>query len=221
MLKALPGFALGALLLSGCTVFGSQDTDERLEQEISMLMLDQQILETRLSLAEDRIFNLQTSVNDLNKSILVKKAPESPQPAKKNVQSRASKKSVTAPASNAPALYKEALGRFNAYKYKESEAMFRDFIQKYPNHNLAPNAGYWLGESYYGQKLYVDAILAFQSVVREYPRHQKAADSLLKTGYSYRRLDDLPNARFYLEQVLENYPASESAPLARAALARL
>lgn len=209
--------ALTALLLSGCAVFGSNEADEKLESELGNLMLDHQILETRLSLAEDRIISLQTQVNEIHEKEYSGGKTAAPQPAP--VVKKDAPKPAVAPSGESA--YKSALDTFMARKYKESEAMFADFIKKYPKSSFMPNAGYWLGESYYAQKRYDEAILSFQSVVSKYPKHQKAADSLLKTGYSYERLGDKANARFYLEQVLELYSGTRAASLARAMLAGL
>lgn len=222
--RAIMGLCLSTLLLSGCALFGSKETDQKLEQEISALMLDQQILETRLSLAEDRVIAVQEHLNEIQEHLFTadkKTTPAVEVHSRPKILEKASPKAQSAPSSTASAIYKDALVVYNAGNYKQAESMFKDFVQKYPKNSLAANAGYWLGESYYSQARYADAILAFQAVVRQYPRHDKAAASLLKTGYSYERLADKPNARFYLEQLLENYPKSEPAPLARATLNRI
>ena len=223
--RAIIGLSLSALLVSGCAVFGTKETDQKLEQEISALMLDQQILETRLSLTEDRVTALQTHLNEMQETLFAQDKKTEPvaavTPKKPKTVAQTAPKASAASSAGAAADYKDAFAAYNAGKYKQSESMFRDFAKKYPKSPLAANAGYWLGESCYSQGRYDDAILAFQSVARQYPKHDKAAASLLKTGYSYERLADKPNARFYLEQLLENYPKSEPAPLARAALARI
>ncbi|MDR2892285.1 MAG: tol-pal system protein YbgF [Deltaproteobacteria bacterium] len=117
--------------------------------------------------------------------------------------------------------YDRALATFDSGQAQGAEALFTDFMRLYPQSDLAPNAEYWLGECFYTQKRYGEAILAFQNVAAQYPEHNKAAAALLKTGYSYEHLSDPQNARFYLQQLLEYYPKSEPAPLARKALERL
>lgn len=215
-LRFLPCLALAALLVPGCAVFGSKEADEKLESELAGLMLDHQILETRLSLAEDRIIALQTQVNEVQDECFKDlKKPETPKPVP------AKKSAPPAGSGDMGTDYKNALDAFMARKYKESEAMFKAFMQKYPKSKLMPNAGYWLGECHYAQGRFDEAILSFQSVTRAWPKHHKAADSLVKTGYSYVRLGDKANARFYLEQVLVSYPGSRAAALAQAELDRL
>lgn len=219
-LSPFAGLALTLLLLPGCAVFGSKDTDRKLESELANLMLDHQILETRLSLTEDRVIDLQTQVNEIHEKVYSGAATEATEAPAKGAPRKEQAKPAAQPIvqSGAETAYKAALDTFMAHKYKQAEAMFGDFLKKYPKSSLLPNAGYWLGECYYAQKRYDEAILSFQNVVKNYPKHQKAADSLLKTGYSYDKLGDEANARFYLEQVLESYPNTRAAALARAML---
>jgi len=100
-------------------------------------------------------------------------------------------------------------------------SLFKDFLQAHPDHDLAPNAGYWLGECHYTLKQYDSAIIAFKDVVAQHPSHAKAADAMLKAGFSYAQLGDTANARFYLDALLKDYPASRSAALARERLTSL
>lgn len=124
-------------------------------------------------------------------------------------------------ASPAAIAYNEALAEFQAGRYRQAEGLFKTFASHYPESKLLPNAGYWLGEAYYSQGQFDNAIVAFQSVAGKYPKHDKAAAALLKTGFSYEKLADTANARFYLQQLLTDYPQSEPATLARATLNRL
>jgi tol-pal system protein YbgF len=117
--------------------------------------------------------------------------------------------------------YNTALSTLESGRAQAAEVLFTNFLLTYPQSSLSPNAEYWLGECFYTQNRYSDAILAFQNVVAQYPNHHKASASLLKVGYAYERLEDRQNALFYLQQLVENYPGSEPESLARAALNRL
>jgi tetratricopeptide (TPR) repeat protein len=54
-------------------------------------------------------------------------------------------------------------------------ARFREFIQKYPNDALTPNAFYWLGESYYATTNYQVALEAFKHLLSQFPQSDKGA----------------------------------------------
>jgi tol-pal system protein YbgF len=117
--------------------------------------------------------------------------------------------------------YEKAYGAYAKHHFKEAIALFRKFLQRYPKHDLADNARYWIGETYYDMEDYPNAILAFKEVVTLYAERSKAPDALLKIGYSYVALDDPVNARNYFKRVISNYPFSEAEAKARAKLKEL
>ncbi|MFW5487510.1 MAG: tol-pal system protein YbgF [Desulfovibrio sp.] len=122
---------------------------------------------------------------------------------------------------NAEQLYHRGQALVSAEKYEEGREVLNEFLGKNKQNPLVPNALYWLGESYYGEKRFAQAILTFKDVTQDYPKHHKAAAALLKIGYSYDKLGDAANARFYLQALLDEYPTSDPARLARQKLKTL
>ncbi len=118
-------------------------------------------------------------------------------------------------------LYKRALDLTLADKPQQARPMFQEFLKKYPKHDLVPNALYWMGETYYAEKNYPQAILAFKDVSTNYPDHDKTSAALLKIGMSYRNVGDVDNALFYLRTLVDEYPDSEPARLAKPVLHEL
>lgn len=117
--------------------------------------------------------------------------------------------------------YDRALALLWDGKPIEARSLLNEFLVDFPNSSLAPNALYWLGETYYSQQRYAQSILTFRDVMRRFPKHPKAPASLLKIGYSYEQLGDMQNARFYLKALLKDYPDSDPAALARAKLKQI
>ena len=68
---------------------------------------------------------------------------------------------------------------------------------------MADNAQYWLGEAYYVNKSFPEALVAFQRVVDNYPQSRKLPDALLKIGYCNYELKDYSAARAALSQVVD------------------
>lgn len=95
----------------------------------------------------------------------------------------------------------------------------QEFLQRYPKHELAVNAMYWIGEGWYGEKKYENAILQFQDVIQKYGEHPKVAAALLKQGLAFHALGDLKNARVIMQKLLDNFPLSEEAKKAKEKLA--
>ncbi len=98
---------------------------------------------------------------------------------------------------------------------------FRTFLASYPQHELAGNAQYWLGEALYAQKDYENATKEFLKVLREYKDSSKASGAALKLGYSYYELKQWEFARRTLEDTVRFFPDSNAAQLAKARLQRM
>ncbi len=113
------------------------------------------------------------------------------------------------------AMYNRGMSLVRAEKYEDGREVLNEFLAQNKTAPLAPNALYWIGESYYGEKRFAQAILTFKEVTQNYPKHHKAAAALLKIGFSYDKLGDAANARFYLQALIDEYPDSEPAKLAR------
>jgi tol-pal system protein YbgF len=96
----------------------------------------------------------------------------------------------------------------------EAVAALRAFLEKYPRHEYADNAQYWLGEAFYAHKDYQHALVEFRATIETYPRGNKVPDALLKVGYCYQALGQAEKARAVLEQVVNLYPKTEPAALA-------
>jgi tol-pal system protein YbgF len=110
--------------------------------------------------------------------------------------------------------YRTAVDLVKASKYDDAVAALRAFVARYPRHDYADNAQYWVGEAFYAQNDYPRALGEFRRVVEVYPRGNKVPDALLKVGYCYQALGQGEKARAVLEQVVNNYPKSEPATLA-------
>ncbi len=119
------------------------------------------------------------------------------------------------------AAYDVAFKAIRGGNYVEASREFRSFIQQYPGSALAPNAWYWLGESYYATTNYPVALESFQRLLSQFPQSDKAPDALLKVGYSQIELKQFDAAKATLKTVTTRYPGSKVASLAQERLQRL
>jgi tol-pal system protein YbgF len=117
-------------------------------------------------------------------------------------------------ADNAGESYRAAVELVKAGSQTQAIDGLRAFLRKYPRHDYADNAQYWLGEAFYAQKDYPHALAEFRTVIETYPRGNKVPDALLKVGYCYQALGQSEKARAVLEQVVNLYPKTEPAALA-------
>ena len=137
---------------------------------------------------------------------------------------RASEHAVSehaAPEAEPLALYKSAYEELRAGHHEAAERGFRDFVRRFPHHDYADNAQYWLGECFYDQKRFDKAAPEFRAVVQRWPTGNKAPDALLKLGFSLIALGDVDKGRQALRDLPATYPRTEAARLAAERLAQL
>lgn len=111
--------------------------------------------------------------------------------------------------------YDAALAYFKAGEYKNAGSAFFDFLRRYPQSGLAPSAQYWLGNTYYAQRDYRNAINAQQVVVKNYADSPKAADALLNIASCYMELKDKAAAKRTLDTLIAQYPEAQAAQTAK------
>ena len=119
---------------------------------------------------------------------------------------------------DADRLYNAALGNLRAREHGQAVLDFMDFIARYPAHPQAPTAQLWIGEAYYEQRDYRQAIVELERVVTMAPTSFVAADALLKIGLAHTMLRENSRAQQAWRRLVREYPGSESAGKARGLL---
>ena len=110
------------------------------------------------------------------------------------------------PSGGPEVVYDHALGALRAGDYGEAERGFKGLIARNPKADLAANAQYWLGETYYVRKMYSDAASAFLKAYQGYPKGPKRPDSLLKLGMSLKGIGQKNAACDSFSELLSKYP---------------
>ena len=81
-------------------------------------------------------------------------------------------------------VYQRAYNMLSKGNYEAAEVAFIKFIKDYSDHSLTSNAYYWLGESFYVRKKYIQAAQNFAAGYKRFPKGSKASAQLLKLGVS-------------------------------------
>lgn len=144
-----------------------------------------------------------------------------PAPAGSAPEAASGKPAPTPADATMQAAYGAAFKSLRGGDYVAASRGFRDYIQKYPDTSLTPNAFYWLGESYYVTQNYPVALEAFQHLLAQFPDSEKAPDARLKLGYTQLELKQNAAAEATLKSVVANYPGTKAASLAQERLRRL
>ncbi len=121
------------------------------------------------------------------------------------------------PNANEPAaVYENAFSQLKGGNFAVAQRDFDSFLKSYPQHPLASNATYWLGETYYAQSKYDQASRIFAESYKKYPKGPKAADSLLKLGMSLGGSGKTKEACVSLKQLKKEYAAMQGTAVRRA-----
>jgi tol-pal system protein YbgF len=117
--------------------------------------------------------------------------------------------------------YRQAIILFGGGKHAEARRGFQSVFDADPSGDLADNALFWIGETYFAAKDYTNAVRHYQRVVSDYSTQNKAPDALFKIAMAQERTGDLALARRTLQQVIDRFPYSSPASSAKAELDRI
>jgi Uncharacterized protein conserved in bacteria len=115
--------------------------------------------------------------------------------------------------------YDNAIKAFKARRY-DSAAKGFEAIGRGTNDDLAKRATYWLGETYFAQKKYNEALPLFQETLK-FKNSEKKADAQFMIARSYENLGSKAKAKAAYEKVVKNYPMSKNVKVAKARWAKL
>ena len=91
-------------------------------------------------------------------------------------------------------------------QYSDAESGFKEFLEKYPDHNLAGSAQFKLGETFYAQQQYQEAAKNYLTGYKQYPKSRRAPDSMLKLGLAMNKLGQSQQGCVVLGSVGDEFP---------------
>jgi tol-pal system protein YbgF len=111
--------------------------------------------------------------------------------------------------------YLKGMDAFKVGDMLASRNILTKFIELYPKDDLAGNAQYWIGETYYNEKKYEPAILAFQEVIKNFPTNLKVQAAMLRQAKAFNAINDTKSAGYVLKKLEKGFPNSDEAIEAR------
>lgn len=119
------------------------------------------------------------------------------------------------PTGSVQSQYDFAFSLLKQGNYDQAGQAFQEFLELYPQQELAGNAAYWLGESYYARKDYQKSAQIFAQGFKDYPSSTKAADNLLKLALSFANLGSTVEACTTLGILGQRFPKATPTILER------
>lgn len=116
--------------------------------------------------------------------------------------------------------YEQAFTSLKNNQYDTARKEFEIFLTESPDHSLAPNAKYWIGESYYAEGNYKTAARNFAEGFQKFPTSAKSPDILLKLGMSLAQMGNKGDACVALSQLPVKFPAGPEGILQRGKMER-
>jgi tol-pal system protein YbgF len=116
-------------------------------------------------------------------------------------------------------MFQEGLAQFRRGSYGAAQTVFEDLLRLHPAADVAPDALYYLAESYDAGGTAARADTAFLAVASRFPKSPRASSSLYKMGLSLAKRGSRAEARLAMDRVVKEYPSSDEAVFAREWLA--
>ena len=137
-------------------------------------------------------------------------AQQLPPPPVRNTSATGAQLATLPPSATPKDEYDMAYGYVLHKDYALAEQAFRDFLGKYPNERLVPDAQYWLGETLFQRQRYRDAAESFLAVSTKFEHSGKAPDALLRLGQSLAALNQKEAACATLAEVGRKFPRASA-----------
>ncbi len=220
--KKLLLLVLGVVVLSGCAMseegilssimnssnnIDQKKTIEEIEIEINSSLKDIENLEKQ---NEEKFNELASRINQLEQILfqLVKDLQTDNESDTKVMVLNQSKNDLGREE------YQLAFELLKDENYETARDSFIEFIRLYQDSDFVDDAKYWLGETYYAQRFFTQALKEFEEVLTKFPNSVKIPEALLKKGFCYFELGEVEKSRQLLKSVVNQYPDSSVSRLA-------
>jgi tol-pal system protein YbgF len=172
----------------------------------------------RVGILEGRSEDVQSSAGRLNMSAARLAGMEETlvqmQQRLNQLESAATSPTAAAPTGGGSeaALYQKALQAHNQGKIDAARDDFRTLLRQRPDSTYASNALFWIGEGFFTQKKYMEAVQQYMEVIQKHPRSNKVCAATYKAGMALEELKEKQKAGVFYQQVIDQCAASPQAP---------
>ena len=201
--------------------FGANAGSSNVDDQLFQLQTKVDDLERSISDINSRVSNLNKDIQNLNKRVsTVSSQTQAMQ--KTSAQSVNKTEEVPTPTAE-PELsdFDKGYRNLGEGKYKLAREQFNSYIKNNPDSSKVPDSLFWIADSYYRQGNYEEAILAYQKLIDSYPKDSRVPLAYLKQGLSLRNLGKKDEAKLFFETLVDKFPNSEEAQQAKKNLEEL
>jgi TolA-binding protein len=106
-------------------------------------------------------------------------------------------------------MFDTAMADYAAGQFTLAVTGFEAFLRTFPRSEMADDAQFQIGESYFALNRWTDAIAAYNAVTQNYPMGDKVSQAFYKRGLAQERLGQIDAARESWNNVLQRTQASD------------
>jgi TolA-binding protein len=142
---------------------------------------------------------------------------QQPEPAAGGVRDTTTSFVNPAPSQNQPSadqMYQTSLGQLRLGSASTARMGFRELLKSYPTSDKAPDALYYIGQSFETENA-DSALYYYQQVTRDYAQSPRSGSSYYHIGLIKERANDRAAARDAYQKVVQSFPNSDEAALAK------
>jgi len=198
-----------------------RDNLQQLRGQLDLLRKDLAAAATRANRKDeeykeirDKLNNAVFKINFIENFLGIGAREDQPEAAEKGEKLRETSKGKP----DKESAYVAAYELFKDGKFDKAREAFLNFLKQYPDTEYSDNAQFWLGECFYFEKKYENAILEYEKVAQNYSDGDRVPHALLKQGISFLNLGDKASAKLILQRVISDYPNTNQARTAKAQL---
>jgi len=112
-------------------------------------------------------------------------------------------------------LYEKAYSYYQQGDFKNARKLFEEYIERFPKGKWIGQAYFWIGESYFKEKKYEEAILNYQKLIELQGWHPLKPTAMFKQAQAFKALGDIEACKILLKKVINQYPNSKEAEKAK------
>jgi tol-pal system protein YbgF len=116
---------------------------------------------------------------------------------------------------NEAELYEKAYSYYQRGDFNNARKLFEEYIESFPKGKWIGQAYFWIGESYFKEKKYEEAILNYQKLIELPGWHPLKPTAMFKQAQAFKALGDTEAYKILLKKVINQYPNSKEAETAK------
>jgi len=108
-------------------------------------------------------------------------------------------------------LFQQAYLHFQRGDYRLARSYWEEYLKRYPKGRWVGQAYYWLGETYFKEKNYEEAIIYYQKLIDLPEPNPFKPKAMLKQAEAFLQLKDKKAAEIVLKKLVRTFPGTQEA----------